>query len=84
MDRKYRVVLDGLTDTSRAPKGPDVHYKCKLCGDLVPSQPKDNIGCTCGNVFVDIDYLRLAVKHYSQVQVVRLPRKPRAPRRPSR
>jgi hypothetical protein len=32
------------------------------CGVLVPSVPDDNIGCECGNVFIDRDCWRLVLK----------------------
>lgn len=82
-ETKYTVIIDGISDTSQAPKGRDIYYRCKQCGDLIPSQPKDNIGCKCGNVFIDVDAFRLAVKDYSQFQAVRIaprPRKPKASR----
>lgn len=80
----YDVVLDGLTDTSQAPKGRDIYYRCKLCGDIIPSQPKDNVGCKCGNVFIDVDAFRLAVKDYLQFQAVKLVQRTRKPRKASR
>ncbi len=67
----YKIITENISDTSQAPKGEDVYYKCTLCGDLIPSLPKDNIGCKCGNVFIDIDYFRLAIKDYSKFQALR-------------
>ena len=69
---KYEVVQDRISDTSQAMKGRDIYYKCEACDGLLPSQPKDNIGCKCGNVFVDIDYSRLSIKDYDQFMVLRL------------
>lgn len=71
MKDEYVVIVGNITDTSQAPKGKDVYYKCMLCGDLIPSRPKDNVGCSCGNVFIDIDYFRLAIKDYSKFQAVK-------------
>jgi len=67
----YEVIAYDISDTSQAPKGKDVYYKCTLCGDIIPSQPNDNIGCKCGNIFIDIDYFKLAIKDYSKFQAVR-------------
>lgn len=60
-----------MADTSEAPKGKDIYYKCLRCGGIIPSQPTDNVGCKCGNVFIDIDYFRLAIEDYRQFQVLR-------------
>ena len=75
-ETSYEVIAARLTDTSQAPKGRDVYYRCTRCGDVVASQPRDNVGCTCGNVFVDIDSFRLAVSDLSAFEAVRLRRKP--------
>jgi hypothetical protein len=68
----YEVIASNLTDTSQAPKGRDVYYRCTRCTDVVASQPRDNIGCRCGNVFVDVDSFRLAVRDLSAFEAVRL------------
>lgn len=68
---KLEVILPMISNESQAPRGQDIFYKCGKCGDIVPSQPKDNIGCKCGNVFIDTDYVRLAVEDLSQFQVMR-------------
>lgn len=68
---EFQVLLTGLADTSQAPRGADVFYRCRECGGLVPSIPKDNVGCACGNIFVDIDYFRLAVRDLEKFQAVR-------------
>jgi hypothetical protein len=69
------VIAVGLRDTSDAPKGRDVYYRCRKCGTLIPSVPKDNVGCDCGNIFIDVDYFRLAVRELGQFEAVRRPRK---------
>ncbi len=69
---QYEVVQDRVSDTSQAMKGRDIYYKCEACGGIVHSQPMDNIGCNCGNVFVDIDYFRLSIKDYDKFLILRL------------
>ena len=69
-DDKYEKIDIKIIDASDAPKGKDVFYKC-ICGDIIPSIPKDNVGCKCGNVFIDIDYVRLVVENYSNFEVLR-------------
>jgi hypothetical protein len=68
---KYEIISEGIDDTSHATRGKNVFYKCMLCKTIIPSLPDDNIGCDCGNVFIDIDYFRLAVKDYSKIQILR-------------
>ncbi len=72
MTEQREVLLDKVTDASKAPEGRDIRYKCLNCGESIPSQPDDNVGCRCGNVFIDIDYFRLVVKDYELFQPVRL------------
>ena len=67
----YEPVGGQITDESEAPKGPDIYYRCTRCEGLIPSQPDDNVGCTCGNLFIDIDYFRLVVKDFSRFEAVR-------------
>ena len=70
VQKQFRVVAQNLTDTSQVPKGKQFLYRCKSCGTIVPSIPQDNIGCQCGNFFIDIDYFRLAVRDFSTFEVV--------------
>ena len=44
-------------------------YECTRCGDVVASVPKDNIGCKCDNIFIDVDAGRIAVRDVSQVKL---------------
>ena len=67
----YQVLMTGLRDTHDAPRDRDIFYRCRLCDGMIPSIPKDNVGCKCGNVFIDIDYFRLAVKDKTQFEAVR-------------
>lgn len=69
------------TDYPRSDGGPyypqseDVYFECLQCGDLLSSSPSDSGGCTCGNVFLDIDAAHLGVKDHDKMRVVRLKRK---------
>lgn len=69
--QEFDVIMDGIADTSAAPRGRDIFYRCGRCADVVPSDPRDNVGCSCGNVFIDVDYFRLAIEDYKLVQVLR-------------
>jgi len=67
---EYRIMQDGISASTRAMKGKNIYYKCTKCGDIIPSHPRDNMGCKCDNVFIDIDCFRLVVKEYSHFQVL--------------
>ena len=70
-DQKFKIISDEIKDTSEAKKGKDIYYKCTLCGDIIPSIPGDNVGCKCGNIFIDIDYFRLAIDDYNHFKVLK-------------
>lgn len=71
MSFSYEVIKNGIADTSEAPRGKEIYYRCTACEGVVPSDPRKNIGCACGNIFIDVDYFRLAVRDYVQFQVIR-------------
>jgi cytochrome c2 len=50
--------------TSEAPKGDGVFYQCTKCFAVIPCSPPDNMGCQCGNIFIDIDCFRLDVQDF--------------------
>ena len=70
--KNYEVIAANITDSNQAPKGKYLFYRCKRCGEVLPSLPKDNVRCDCGNVCIDIDYLRLLINDYSLFEAVRL------------
>lgn len=65
------IIKERITDTSEAPRGKDIYYKCMKCGGSIPSQPNDSIECECGNIVIDVGYHRLSIDDYSKMQVVR-------------
>jgi hypothetical protein len=71
IDDEYEVVSNGFTRTSDVPKDVDLFYRCTECGSVIPSVPDDNIGCDCGNVFIDKDYWRLVVVDLAKMEVVK-------------
>ena len=71
MENTYEMVANGFTDTSEVPKGKALFYRCLKCGGVIPSLPKDSVGCTCFNVFIDKDYLRLVIHDYEKFEVVK-------------
>jgi len=68
---KYEVISAGFDNTSEVPKDRDIFYRCTNCGGAIPSLPIDNIGCNCGNVFIDKDYCRLIVMDITKFNAVR-------------
>jgi hypothetical protein len=68
---KYELVGDDYDNTANVPKDHNIWYKCTFCGTLIPSVPDDNIGCACGNVFIDKDCCRLAVGDMTKLVVLR-------------
>lgn len=70
-DTEYNVIGRHYEDTSQVPKDEDIFYRCIECGGLIPSVPTENIGCDCGNVFIDKDCWRLVVANIARFEVVR-------------
>lgn len=66
-----KEIMDRMDDTSEAPRGKNIFYKCLGCGGTVPSQPKESVECQCGNIVIDVGYHRLHIDDYSKMQVVR-------------
>lgn len=71
IENEYELIGNGYMDAAGVPKDDDIFYRCKACGTMIPSVPDDNIGCECGNVFIDKDYWRLIVANMKQLEVVR-------------
>lgn len=69
---EYKILPLDVTCESQAIRGPKISYLCTRCGDLTPSQPDDNCGCSCGNIFIDLDYFRLDVEEWSCFKIVEL------------
>lgn len=69
--KSFSVVRDDYTEKDRVERGTDLYYLCGKCGEAIPSIPKNNGGCQCGNVFIDKDYFRLVVEDYSNLMMVR-------------
>jgi hypothetical protein len=68
---KFIVVGSNLNNMSDVPKDSDIFYRCTKCGDMIPSLPDDNIGCNCGNVYIDHDSWRLFVIDFGNFEVVK-------------
>ena len=64
MERDYASMAD-------VPKDRDLFYRCGQCGGIIPSTPKDNVGCSCGAVSIDKDMWRLHVDDLKRFSVLR-------------
>ncbi len=71
MANEYEIVGSGFKSTADVPKDDDLFYRCLDCGGVIPSVPSGNIGCDCGNVFIDKDYWRLIVVDLAKLEVVK-------------
>lgn len=67
----YELMGNDYDDTSSVPKDDDIWYRCTDCGEMIPSVPEDNIGCECGNLFIDKDCWRFVVVDMSKLEVLR-------------
>jgi hypothetical protein len=57
------------------PSGEMLYYECGRCGDLVGSFGQDFDECSCGNIAVDAEAGRMAVRESTMVRMfVRTPR----------
>ncbi len=68
---EFEIVATKFKRTSDVPKDGDIFYRCAECGTVIPSVPADNIGCKCGNIFIDKDCWRLVVVDLTKLEVVR-------------
>lgn len=68
---EYELIASNFKSTADVPKDEHLFYRCGLCGVVIPSVPSDNIGCECGNVFIDKDYWRLVIADLQNFEVVR-------------
>ncbi len=73
MNDRYEFVASRFKRLSEIPKDDDLYYKCSDCNRIIPSIPTKNIGCECGNIFIDKDYWRLVVADLSKIEVLRKP-----------
>lgn len=71
IEHDFELIGNNYTDTSNVPKDDDIWYRCTDCGKMIPSVPEDNIGCECGNVFIDKDCWRLVVANMKTLEVIR-------------
>ncbi len=67
----YEILDIKINNTRDAIRGRDIYYKCNICQTIIPSTPKDDVGCSCGNIGIDRDLIRLFVKDFSNLIILR-------------
>jgi hypothetical protein len=80
MTKKLERVEGTFTDTAQVPRGTDLFYRCLGCDGTIPAQPRESVGCSCGNVFIDVDYHRLVVREFERFAVLKATKSPTKPR----
>jgi hypothetical protein len=58
--------------TKGYPAGSNLFYECLKCGEVVPSYPKDDTGCKCGNIAIDVSGARMFVQDHGQIKLFSL------------
>ena len=51
------------------PAGEKLFHECALCGDVVPSSPKDSVHCSCRNIMIDANYGRIKIRDHDKVKL---------------
>lgn len=67
----YEIIRTGILSPMDAIIGKNIYYKCAICQKEIPSQPKDNISCDCGNIGIDKDMHKLYVEDNSKIIILR-------------
>lgn len=67
----YEPIVRVICNERDVPRAKDIFLRCGKCGEAIPSQPEDSVGCKCGNIFIDVDYLRLAVEDLKELSLMR-------------
>ena len=68
----FETLKVGIKDTSDAPRGKDIYYKCNICKSIISSVPQDNVCCSCLNINIDRDMNRMFVEDLSNFIVLKV------------
>ena len=73
MKNKYifEIIKVGVLNNSEAPIDKDIFYTCLICEGIIPSFPKEDVGCQCGNIAIDIVLHRLFIGNKEKLAIVR-------------
>jgi len=67
---EFRVLKNGIGDTSEADRDRNIFYKCLICEAMFLSTIRNNVGCECNNIAIDYDMYRLAVEDRTKIQIL--------------
>ena len=68
---KYELIGNDYEDERGLPRGHDIFFRCTSCATLVPSVPKDDADCECGNICLDTTLFRTWVNNFKNFEVVK-------------
>lgn len=72
LESEYSVEVVDVDLSKGCPVAKDIYYACKKCVSVVPSMPDDSMGCSCRNIFIDVDYARVSIKDESAAEVLKV------------
>ncbi len=67
----YEILDIRISNTKDARRGKDIFYKCAICQSIIPSTPKDSVNCSCNNINIDKDLIRLFVGDFSNFLILK-------------
>jgi hypothetical protein len=67
----YEIIGQSYKNTADVPKGNELFYRCEICNSIIPSTTSKSLSCTCRNIIIDVDYLRLVVRDFNKFSVLR-------------
>jgi hypothetical protein len=71
MNGNYHPIKASFNSTADVPRDDNIFYHCLTCDGVVPSVPLGNMGCACGNIFIDKDYMRLIVVDFTKFEAMK-------------
>lgn len=66
----FKSIGSHFSNTAEVPRGKEYFYRCLACGEVIPSEPRDNVGCSCGSIFIDRDCWRLIADDLAVLEVL--------------
>jgi len=70
-EREHRQYRD--FDLSKTyPAEQNLFYECSVCGNAIPSTPRNNVCCACQNIAVDVKSRRIEIRDVAKVRLFSL------------
>ncbi|UXN07147.1 hypothetical protein [Bartonella sp. HY761] len=67
----FEIIKVGVLNNSEASIDNDIFYKCLICEGIIPSCPKEDVGCQCGNIAIDIVLHRLFIGNKEKFSILK-------------